>query len=183
MPIRNLAGHLVTCNYGDWADFTKCKCAEGLLTAPEQKTAFVVAPMPLRDLLASSVHVSDEMAHELAMGIRQAQKQNNKIETVGQALGVANEPPLTVIELADARAKIRYLEADAMVAWRAQSLKINAEANAAAERAAKAEAAATLICDCGHSVTQHKDHGVDGITCMLSSCGCKSFGPPRIVRP
>ena len=186
MPIRNLAGHLVTCNYGDWADFTKCKCAEGLLSAPEQKTAFVIAPMPLRDLLASSVNVSDEMAHELAMGIRQARKQNNKIESVGEALGVSNEPPITVVELADARAKIRYLEADAMITWRAKSLKINADAARAAKvEVAGAKAAATPICVCGHSVTQHELRDFKDAPCMLSSCGCKAYTSraPLIVAP
>lgn len=140
MPIRNLAGHLVTCNYGDWADFSKCKCAEGLVGMPEKQTAFVVAPMPLRDLLASSIQVSDELAHELAVAIRQTIKQGQKIETVGEVLGVSNELPLTVIELADARAKIRYLEADAMISWRAISLRLNAEANAKAKSGAKIEA-------------------------------------------
>ena len=186
MPIRNLAGHLVTCNYGDWADFTKCKCAEGLLSAPEQKTAFVIAPMPLRDLLASSVNVSDEMAHELAMGIRQARKQNNKIESVGEALGVSNEPPITVVELADARAKIRYLEADAMIVWRGESLRINADAARAAKvEAAGAKAEATAICVCGHHAAQHKAIGDDA--CMLTDCGCKRYDrqadAPRIVMP
>lgn len=135
MPIRNLAGHLVTCNYGDWPDFAKCKCAEGLVGMPEKQTAFVVAPMPLRDLLAASIQVSDESAHELAMAIRQAIKQGQKIETVGEVLGVSNEPPLTVTDLADARAKIRYLEADAMISWRAISLRLNAEAKAQAAKA------------------------------------------------
>lgn len=186
MPIRNLAGHIVSCNYGDWIDFSKCKCAEGLLTAPEKATAFVVAPMPLRDILASSVQVSDEMAHELAMGIRAAQKANQKIETVGEAFGVTNDPPLTVIELADARAKIRYLEADAMISWRVQSLKIQAEAEAAAKaELAGDKAAATPICVCGHSVIQHDMDELG--TCTLSGCGCKSYtsrpGAPRIVAP
>ena len=176
MPIRNLAGHIATCNYGDWADFSKCKCAEGLLTSPEKQTAFVVAPMPLRDTLASSVQVSDEMAHDLAMGIRQAQKQQSKIETVGEVLGVSNEPPLTIIELADARAKIRYLEADAMISWRAQSLKINAEA----ARTAKAEVAKVerplehVVCDCGHSVNSH-DQNNNGKLLGCARCACSEW--------
>lgn len=186
MPIRNLAGHIVTCNFGDWVDFSKCKCAEGLANVPEKQTAFVVAPMPLRDIFASSIHISDEVAHDLAMGVRKARKQKQKIETVSAILGVGNDEPLTIIELADARAKIRYLEADAMIAWRAESLRINADV-AAAERAAKVKeagdkAADTPICVCGHSVIQHEA----GI-CTLDACGCDDYvgrsGPPLIVAP
>lgn len=195
MPIRNLAGHLVTCNYGDWADFTKCKCAEGLLTSPEQKTAFVVAPMPLRDILASSIQVSDEMAHELAMGIRAGIKKRKKIHPVTAVLGVEvpeEDGPLTVVDLAAARAKIRYLEADAMLAWRTHSLKINAEAKADAERAAKAEvagqkAAATPICVCNHDALQHGSDDPDDVSCALPGCDCTRYkrqaDAPRIIRP
>lgn len=182
LPVRNLAGHIVTCNYGDWADFSKCKCSEGLLGAPEQKTAFVVAPMPLRDILASSIQVSDEMAHELAIGIRKARKQDSKIETVGQVLGVSNEPPLTIIELADARAKIRYLEADAMIVWRAQSLKINAEA------ARETDPQPGRLCGCGHGVHAHDQNNSGGLL-GCARCGCMLWDegdepePSRIVIP
>lgn len=181
VPIRNLVGHLVYCNYGDWADFTKCKCAEGLLTAPEQKTAFVVAPMPLRDILASSIQVSDEMAHDLAMGIRKAQKQGQKIETVGEVLGVSNEPLLTLIELADARAKIRYLEADAMISWRSISLRMNAEAKTKAD--AKPEAKAreqpetmNRVCQCGHAAIGHA-RDKEGKLMGCTQCYCSLWNP------
>lgn len=188
MPIRNLAGHIVTCNYGDWADFSKCKCAEGLLTSPEKQTAFVASPMPLRDIFASSIHISDDVSHDLAMGIRKAREQNQKIKTVSSVLGVGNDQPLTIVELADARAKIRYLEADAMIAWRAESLRINAEIKADAERAAKVDAAgakaeATPICGCGHSATQHEAKDFGDSVCMLDSCMCKRYqrASPGIV--
>ena len=97
---------------------------------------------------------------------------------------------MTIIELTDARAKIRYLEADAMIAWRADSLRIKAEA----ERDAKAKvvgekAAATPICICGHGADQHETQGVGGAVCMLSGCGCGGYkcfsepDPSRIVIP
>lgn len=145
-PIRNLAGHRVDCNYGDFPNFTKCKCAQGLLTLPEAVAVVAVSPLPLRDHFAASVHVSDDLAHDLAAGIKaerkKAEEKEKRIHTVGNVLGLDQpERPPTIVELADAKAKIRYLEADAMIYWRVESARQQVEAmiNAKAE-ADKADA-------------------------------------------
>lgn len=109
--IRNLAGHFTTCNYGDWHDFTKCHCAESLLSAPEQSEAFQVVPMPLRDFFAASVNIPLEQAAELALLLKGGAE---AIAAGDLDLSKTIAATLTMAEVAEAKARLRYLEADAM---------------------------------------------------------------------
>ena len=137
MPVRNIAGHFVDCNYGDWQDFTKCTCAVGILSGPARAEAFTVSPMPLRDYFAATVHIGHEEAYVLAKGMKAKQAQEQRITIAGQP--EANPEP-TVIDIAEARAKLRYLDADAMVAWRAESRRLQRAEAAAHDAQAEAEA-------------------------------------------
>lgn len=192
MPIRNLAGHIVSCNYGDWPDFSKCQCAEGLVSTPEKQTAVSVSPMPLRDMFAQSIFVSDELASDLAFSIRKERTRRQKVQPVAEALGVTDETPLTIVELTDARAKIRYLEADAMCTWRRESLRIQAEAEAKAREGVKPEAEPSgivtpgaRVCRCGHGVNAHDQNNRSQLL-SCTQCGCTAWGEadaPRIIKP
>jgi hypothetical protein len=111
LPIRNFQGHFVTCNYGDWFDFTKCDCGESLIGMPERNEAFQISPLPLRDTFAMAIDIPLDQAIELAALLKKGEQ---KIETVDLITG--GEPmPLTMREVAEARARLRYLEADAMI--------------------------------------------------------------------
>lgn len=100
IPCRNFAGHFVTCNFGDWPSFDKCDCAGALANAPKEANVVRVSPMPLRDHIAALVTAPEDDALELASA---------------QAEG--GTP--TLADMAMARAWLRYLEADAMIAQRA----------------------------------------------------------------
>jgi hypothetical protein len=160
MPVRNLGGHIITCNYGDWPTFEKCGCAEGLAGTPSKPPTHVnVAPMPLRDFFATTIDVSYEQARELAEGIKASRMQQQRIiSTI-----VGNDEPISVVDIADARAKLRYLEADAMCHWRSESSEIQRKAAAAAAAEREANPLITLdtktpsgwVCDCGHEPERH----------------------------
>lgn len=102
---RNAAGHWDDCNYGDWGDFSKCDCDEGLANVPNAGKAYVVAPMPLRDFFAATVVIPWEEALNLA-----AAEAKERISLGGQ---------VTLAQVVEARVRLRYLEADAMILRRA----------------------------------------------------------------
>jgi hypothetical protein len=127
MPIRNLAGHFIMCNFGDWVDFSKCDCEQGIAGAGKEPDAFAVSPMPLRDFFAATINISDDQAVELAAAVKQ-RRENLTPKELAQAM-VGNEPvDLTITEIAEARARLRYLEADVLLNWRTQSARLKAAA-------------------------------------------------------
>ena len=176
MPIRNLGGHLITCNYGDWLTFDKCDCANGLAGTPDTPPTHVnVAPMPLRDWIASTINISDEAAHDMATGIKMAELKQRRIETVSAILGVDDPEAqgITVVDIAKARAKLRYLEADAMLHWRLVSLQQQRDAAELLR----------LVCVCGHGPDQHdtdqasaQDHGGSE---PCRECTCEQYTRPN----
>ena len=105
MLARNAAGHWDDCNYGDWGDFSKCNCAEGLASTPAKSEAVTVAPLPLRDYFAATVPVPWDDAVALA--------------SAENAKRVALGGQITLLEIVEARVRLRYLEADMMIAVRA----------------------------------------------------------------
>lgn len=163
MPVRNLGGHLVDCNYGDWPDFSKCDCAEGLAGIPAKRAAFHVSPMPLRDCFAMGINVSEDYARELAEGIAINKARAKMIQTPGELMAGPEPAAVSVIDIAEARAKLRYLEADAMIAWRAESLQMQAEMMAVAQ-------ASEYVCVCGH---EPEDHGRQRQAC--AHCNCEGY--------
>lgn len=171
LPVRNLGGHLVTCAYGDWADFSKCDCAEGLAGIPATRAAYQVSPLPLRDLIAAHTHVSDAAALDLAIGMSQQRAADQRIQLLNDEDEGGGYKP-TIMEMADAKAKLRYLEADAMISWRAESAEI--QRRVIAERKAAASANA---CICGHDPALHQPTqtlaGVLPGEC--TECNCENF--------
>ena len=148
MPVRNLGGHLVACNYGDWPTFEKCKCMEGLAGIPQQATAVVVGPMPIRDVIAMTINISDDHAHDMAAGIKVAEAKRQQVKLVSAALGIEDaSQQVSCVDIAEARAKLRYLEADAMLHWRVESMRVQAAAEAALAGAAAREANPLIILD------------------------------------
>jgi hypothetical protein len=118
---RNALGHWTDCPYWDWVDFSKCDCAKGLADVPEQAEAYQVAPMPLRDYFAATASVPWEEAVNLA-----AAEQANRVSLGGQ---------VTLAEVVEARVRLRYLEADAMIVRR--TIKPRAQFEAGKERGEK----------------------------------------------
>lgn len=102
---RNSLGHWRDCNYWDWLDFSKCDCADGLANVPSEAKAYTVAPIPLRDYFAATATIPWEEALNLA-----AAEHKERIALGG---GVA------LAEVVEARVRLRYLEADAMIIRRA----------------------------------------------------------------
>ena len=148
MPVRNLGGHLVTCNYGDWASFDKCDCARGIAGTPQQATAVVVGPMPLRDVFAMTIDISDDHAHDMAVGIKVAEAKRQQVKLVSATLGIEDaSQQVSCVDIAEARAKLRYLEADAMLHWRVESIRVQAAAEADLARAAEREANPLITLD------------------------------------
>ena len=138
MAIRNHGGHFTYCNYGDWYDFSKCRCAEGLLSVAKTPTHVAVAPLPLRDMIAMHVQVTDEYAADMAKGMRMAIAAQNRVQLVAEVLGTAEDAPVTMADMANMKAKIRYLESDAMIVWRAEA-EAKARERAAAEESESAQ--------------------------------------------
>jgi len=165
---RNLRGHLVTCNYGDWLDFTKCECAEELIGVPEKRVDYHVAPMSMRDYFAASIVVSDEAAHSLATNIKRKEASSAMI-TDAMGMAAAREP-LSIMDIASARARIRYLEADIMLDWRNQTKSRQIEA----EKILKDD----WLCVCGHAPMNHEamhrnKHEVESGAC--NECNCSNY--------
>ncbi len=103
---RNAVGHWGDCAYWDWADFSKCDCAEGLpIGGSSEPQAVVVAPIPLRDYFAAQLPISWDQAIELAQHLH------------AEKLNISGK--LDVADIIEARVRIRYLEADAMCEYRA----------------------------------------------------------------
>jgi len=99
-PTRNALGHWDGCPYWDWRDFSKCQCEDGLACITES-TIHTVSPMPLRDFFAATVNLPWQAAVDAAVD--------------GSKL---SRP--TLAEVIEIRARMRYIEADAML--RARSL-------------------------------------------------------------
>ena len=103
---RNAMGHWGDCPYWDWPSFDKCTCGEGLSSFEGAEKSYAPAPIPLRDFFATSVVVPWEEALNLA-----AAEAKERVSLGGQ---------VTLAEVVAARVRLRYLEADAMVAYRSQ---------------------------------------------------------------
>jgi len=103
---RNSLGHFEDCNYWDWPDLSKCNCAAGLAGANNGAGPYQISPIPLRDHFACAVTPSDEEALNLAMAEFNA---TNAIHLVNK-----KQAP-TIGDIIIARARLRYIEADAMI--------------------------------------------------------------------
>lgn len=178
LAVRNAFGHWTGCNYGDWLDFSKCDCAEGLAGVPAKHQAMTVEAMPLRDYFAATVTIPWEEGVNLA-----AQENSERIAIGG---GV------TLAEVIEARCRLRYLEADAMIIRRAHPPREQFEAGkergknygeSLSDAGADDGLSTKYLCQCGHQPERHRARiavggqvataGINGGDCEL--CDCRSY--------
>lgn len=165
LDARNALGHWTDCPHWDWADFSKCNCADGIANVPAVGRAYVPSPIPLRDHFAATASVPWDDA--LALAAAEA----------GARIALGGQP--TLAEVVFARVRLRYLEADAMIEHRKHAPR---EAFEAGQERGKNygeslndEDPSNWICECGHEPESHNVADDSGAPGPCTMCDCATY--------